>query len=240
MKKNIRNGLIFGTIALLLISCSNTGVPQNGQNADQAVITVTGSGEVNVVPDIGYINVGVRSRGATVSEAISVNNESANAIKASLLEQGVAEEDIQTSNFNVYQQSDYDFQGNPTDTYFMVENSVYVTVRQIESMGEVLDAVAKGGANNIYGVNFDVQDKTEALSTARELAVQSAQVQARELADAANVELGEIISINASTSTTEPFYGYGIGGGGGMESVPISSGQIPVSTQVQVTFSIKK
>ena len=124
----------------------------------------------------------------------------------------------------------------------MVENTVYITVRQIESMGEVLDAVARGGANNIYGVNFDVQDKTEALSTARKLAVQSAQVQAQELALAAGVELGDLISIDSSTSSTAPFYGYGYGlggGGGGGESVPVASGQISVSAQVLMTFSIK-
>ena len=240
MKKIINFCVVLGVLSLALSSCSSTGAAAVGQNRELAVITVTGLGGVYVVPDICYINVGVRSQGATVTEAIAVNNELAKSIQASLLSQGIDEKDIQTSNFNVYQQSDYDNQGNPVNTYYSVENTVYVTVRQIESLGEVLDAVARGGANNIYGVNFDVQDNSEALSTARVLAVQSAQAQALELALAAGVELGDLISIDSSTTSADLFYGYGMGGGGGMaESVPIASGQIPVNTQVLMTFAIK-
>ncbi|MDO9546306.1 MAG: SIMPL domain-containing protein [Pelolinea sp.] len=240
MKKIMGIGFVLGALSLALSSCSGAGAAVVGQNGEPAVITVTGSGEAYVVPDIGYINVGVRYQGATVTEAIAVNNELARSIQASLIDQGIDEKDIQTSNFNVYQQSDYDYQGNPTSTYYMVENTVYVTVRQIESMGEVLDAVARGGANIIYGVNFDVQDKSKALSTARKLAVQSAQVQAQELALAAGVELGDLISIDSSFSSAAPFYGYGLGGGGGVaESVPVASGQISVSAQVQMTFIIQ-
>jgi uncharacterized protein YggE len=240
MKKIKSIGLVLVALSLVLSSCSGNGAATVGQNGEQAVITVTGLGEVYAVPDIGYINVGVRSQGATVTEAIAVNNELARSIQTSLMEQGIDEKDIQTSNFNVYQQSDYDYQGNPINTYYMVENTVYITVRKIESMGEVLDAVARGGANNIYGVNFDVQDKSEALSAARKLAVQSARDQAQELVLAAGVELGGLISINSSTSSAVPFYEYGLGGGGGAaESIPIASGQIPVSAQVLMTFAIK-
>ena len=238
MKKKIRFSLILLILSLAVNACSGTS--STGRNEEQTVIRVTGEGEVFVAPDVGYINIGVRSKGNTVSEAIASNNELAKSIQASLLEQGVEEKDIQTSNFNVYQQSDYDFNGNPTNIYYSVENTVNVTVRQIEKIGVILDASAKGGANNIYGVYFDVLDKTEALSTARLMAVQSAQAQALELAAAAGEELGQMISIDSSTTSPEPFYGYGMGGGGGMaESVPIASGQITVSAQVQLTYAIK-
>jgi uncharacterized protein YggE len=236
--KSIVLGL--GILSFILSSCSGSGVSAGGQNAEMAVITVTGSGQVYVVPDMGYIDIGVRSRGATVIEAMEINSEQANEILTALVEQGVEEDDIQTSNFNVYQQTDYDYQGNPTSTYYSVENTVNITVRQLENLGNVLDAAARSGANNIYGVNFDVQDKSEAQSTARKLAIQSAQAQAQELAQAAGVELGDLISIISSSISTTPFYGYGIGGGGGMaESVPISSGQMPINAQVEMTFAIQ-
>jgi uncharacterized protein len=238
MKKIMWFGLFLGTLSLVLNACSSPG--SVGRIEEQIVVRVTGEGEVFVAPDIGYINIGVRSKGNTVSEAIASNNELAKSIQASLLEQDVEEKDIQTSNFNVYQQSDYDFNGNPTNIYYSVENTVNVTVRQIDKMGAILDAAARGGANNIYGVYFDVQDKSEALSTARLMAVQSAQAQALELAAAAGEELGKLISIDSSTTSPEPNYGYGMGGGGGMaESVPIASGQITVSAQVHLTFAIK-
>jgi uncharacterized protein YggE len=239
MKKIKSIVLVLGVFSFILNSCSGSGVSAGGQNTEMAMITVAGSGQVHVVPDIGYINIGVSSQGATVIEAIAINNEWADAIQAALVEQGVEEKDIQTSNFNVYQQSDYDYQGNLVSTYYSVENTVYVTVRQLENLGNVLDAVAGSGANNIYGVNFDVQDKSEAQSAARKLAVQSAQAQAQELAQAAGVELGDLISINSSSNSMASIYGYGMGGGGMVESVPISSGQIPINAQVEMTFAIR-
>jgi len=240
MKKKFSIVLMFSAISLVLCSCSTPGGAATAKSTRTATITATGSGQVYVIPDTGYVNIGVRSKGETVVEAIAVNNNQANAIQTALKEQGIEENDIQTSNFNVYQQSDYDNQGNPTITYYMVENSVYITIRNLDNLGKVLDAVARSGANNIYGVNFDLQDKSDAQSQARKLAVQSAQAQALELAQAAGVELGDLISITTSSSSVTPYYAYGIGGGGGMaESVPIASGQMPIEAQVEMTFAIK-
>lgn len=240
MNKKTRIYLLLIIPTLIFASCAGSSNAGN-TNRNPAVITVTGTGQVYVIPDVAYINVGVRSQGVTVTEAIAYNNDQAQAIKTTLISEGVADSDIQTSNFNVYQQSDYDYQGNPTRTYYSVENTVYVTVRQIEDLGDILDAVGRGGANNIYGVNFDVEDKSEAQTSARALAVQAAQAQAGELAHAAGVELGDLISISSGATTiSQNYYGYGIGGGGGMaESVPISSGQLPVNAQVVLTYEIK-
>ncbi len=242
MKKIKSAVLVLGVFLFILSSCSGSGVSLSGQNTEVAMITVTGSGQVYMVPDMGYINIGVRSQGATVAEAIAINNGQAQAIQTALVEQGVEEKDIQTSNFSVYQQTDYDYQGDPVSVFYSVENTVYVTVRELENLSDVLDAIAKSGANNIYGVNFDVRDKSEAKSTARKLAVQSAQAQAEELAQAAGVELGDLISITSSSTSATPFYDYGIGGkgGGGMaESVPVASGQIPINVQVEMIFAIQ-
>lgn len=213
------------------------------QQAPVPQVSVVGSGLVYVTPDIAYINVGVRSQADTVAEALELNNAQAKAIKETLMAKGVAEKDIQTSSFNVYPQSDYDFQGAITRTYFTVENNVYVTVRKLDSLGIVLDAVAKSGANNIYGITFDVQDKTNAQSKARTMAVDSARMQAQELAAAAGVELGDILSISTFSSYPQPYYGYGMGGGGAeaafSQAVPIAAGQMQINAEVTMVFRIK-
>ncbi len=258
MKRNkFMIGLSFVVLAAL-VAC-NTAVDAGGGNpnqvpqspavqppAEQAAIqqiSVVGSGLVYATPDIAYINVGVRSQADTVAQALELNNAQAIVIKDTLVAQGVDEKDIQTSSFNVYPQSDYDPTGAITRTYFSVENNVYVTVRKLESLGAVLDAVAKSGANNIYGITFDVQDKTEEQSTARSLAVESARDQAQELATAAGVELGEILSISSSSNYAQPYYGMGMGGGGAeaafSQAVPIAAGQMQVNAEVTMVFRIK-
>jgi uncharacterized protein YggE len=240
MNKKIGLSIITIILALGLAACGSTA--QAGGNTMTPQISVTASGVVYVVPDIAYINVGVRSQGNTVAEAMNANNVQAKAIKDTLTSQGVDEKDIQTSSFNVYPQSDYDYSGNITRTYFSVENNVYVTVRNLGNLGTILDAVASSGANTIYGITFDAMDKTAAQTSARQLAVDSAKSQAQELAQAAGVQLGNIISISSSYSYPSYNYGYGMGGGGGgyaAESVPIASGQIQVNADVTMSFTIK-
>ncbi len=238
-KKLIAFTSILAALFLLAACAPAAMVSADGQVRQ---VTVTGSGIVYVVPDLAYINVGVRSQGDTVAEAMQANNVQAKAIKDTLVAQGVAEGDIQTSSFNVYPQSDYDYQGTITRTYYSVENNVYVTVRDLDALGPILDAVAASGANTIYGISFDVTDKTEAQSSARKIAVESAMSQAKELADAAGVGVGEILSISSSYSYPTYYSGYGMGGGGGAEyavSVPIAAGQIQVSADVTISMAIQ-
>lgn len=234
--------IFFTAVMLLLAACAPAAVA-GGAAAPARQMSVVGVGQVYAAPDIAYINVGVRSQADSVAEALEINNAQARAIKETLMGQGVDEMDIQTSSFNVYPQSDYDFQGLITRTYFAVENNVYVTVRDLNSLGNVLDAVAKSGANNIYGITFDVQDKTPAQSNARALAVESARNQAEELAELAGVVMGEVISISTYYSYPMPYYGYGMGGGGGgaayAESVPIAAGQMQINSEVTIVYEIK-
>jgi uncharacterized protein YggE len=244
MKTKIKILSVIAFVLLTAAACSPVSqVSTAGTTGQIPQITVTGSGVVYVAPDIAYINVGVRSQGDTVIEALEANNAQAKAIKDTLMSQGVAETDIQTSSFNVYPQSDYDYQGTITRTYFSVENNVYVMVRDLQNLGTILDAVAKSGANNIYGITFDIQDKTEAQTTARQLAVDSAKTQAQQLADETGVKLGEILSVSSYYSYPTQYYGYGMGGGGGdfaiSSTVPITSGQIQVSTEVTMSFAIQ-
>ena len=233
--------LIPAVIVSLLVACAPAANILESDGADtKAQITVTGSGRVFAAPDIAYINVGVRSQANTVADALAQNKQQAQAIKDVLVAAGTAEEDIQTTSFNVYPQSDYDYQGTVTRTYFSVENTVYVTVRNLDALGATLDAVARSGANNIYGINFDVSNKTEAQQTAQSLAVDSAKLQAKDLADATGLTLGDLISISTASVSYDPYYGYGMGGGGAAyEAVPISSGQIPINSSVTLVFEIK-
>lgn len=242
MKRKLFLTVCLALILLISAACSSgTTITSTGQVPQ---ITVTGSGKVYVSPDLAYINVGVRSQGDTVSEALDLNNSQATAIKDTLVAQGVAETDIQTSGLYVYPQTDYNSSGVGTQTYYSVENSVYVTVRDLDKLGTILDAVAKSGANSIYGIDFNVQDDSAAKTSARLLAIESAQAQAAELAEATGVELGDIMAISSTYSSATSYYGYGMGGGGGAdyattESVPIASGQIQVGAEVTISYTIK-
>ncbi len=207
-------------------------------------LTVTGTGRAALTPDIAYVNIGVQTQGTDVSEPLASNKTLTQKVVDALKAQGVDEKDIQTTNFNIYPQQNYSPTGEITSTRYVVDNTVYVTVRDLSKLGNLLDAAAAAGANNINGIQFDVSDKAAALADARKAAVSNGEEQAKQLAEAAGVQLGSIQAINTSTTNVPiPYYGMGMGGGGvaapAASSVPISTGQIVVTVDVTIVYQIQ-
>ena len=155
----------------------------------------------------------------------------------------IADKDIQTRNFSVYPQQQYDNTGQLTGITYVVDNTVFVTIHDLDTLGDVLDAAVSAGANSINNVQFDVADRSAALSEARQAAVENAQTQAQELADAAGVGLGPLMSIQAYGSNYPIPLFDGRGGAGMMEAaaaVPVSpAGQMVVSVEVNLVYTIE-
>lgn len=206
-------------------------------------LSVSGTGRATLTPDIAYVTIGVHTEGKDASQAVAQNNSDTQAVIDTLEAAGVDEKDIKTTNFSIYPQQQYDDQGKPTgDITYIVNNSVYVTVRDLDAIGDILNAAVKSGANAISGIQFDVEDKTEALAEAQEAAVANAEAQAENLAQAAGLELGEIQSINTFGGAI-PFPKYdGIGGGAAVmeaAAVPVSPGQMIISVEVSMVYAIQ-
>lgn len=233
--------MIFVLVALLGSACSETqteSVPSS--TPPPRVITVSGTGKVYLTPDIATITIGVHTEDESATRAVNSNNAQADKVAEVLKEMGVEENDIQTSNFNIFPQGQYDDLGNQTGTVYIVDNTVFVTVRDLDLLGEILGTVVEAGANSIFGIQFDVSDKTQAISKARKAAIEDAQVKAEELAQAAGVTLGEVQSINEFGGIPVPvFEGKG---GGGLDSsaaqVPVSLGQLSLTVEVTVDYNI--
>ena len=238
----MRTKLLIPTILLIaatLLSACSASV-QFGQ-AQPRTINVTGNSEVILAPDIAYVSIGVHTEAKAAKDAVATNNTQTQAVIDAIQGQGVDPKDIQTTNFSVYQQEKFSPTGESLGTYFMTDNTVYVTVRDITKIGEILDASVSAGANSIYGITFDVQDKESAMASGRDQAMVDAQTQAEQLATAAGVKLGDVQSISYYSSYPSPIY-YdskmaGVGGGG--QSVPISPGQMALTVSVSVAYYIK-
>jgi len=237
--------LIVTTLALIALLVSACGPATINQQAlpPLRTVSVTGSGSANLVPDIAYIYVGVHTEKPSAAEAVDENNAQTQTMIQALKDFGIAAEDIRTTNFSIWPQDKYDpITGTPTgQKTYIVDNTVYVTVRDLDKLGDLLDTVIAAGANTVNSIQFDVADKEAALKDARAEAVNDAAVQAKELADAADVKLGNIQSIGFSDSTPYPVYNGKGGGGGAVEAaaVPIQPGQLTFTVTVNVTYEIK-
>ena len=226
-------------LALVSLSACATPVTTQATPPPLRTLNVTGSGKVFIAPDIAYISIGVHTEGESASDAVTKNSEQAQKITGAIKGMGVDPKDIQTTNFNISPQQKYDDKGQLIGIIYVVDNTVYVTIRDLTKIGGLLDEVTKAGANNVYGIQFDLADKTSATSEARKIAVESARTQAQELAQAAGVTLGAVQTIN--TYNSYPVSVYEGKGGGAMAAsdVPISPGQLSLTIEVNIVYEIK-
>ncbi len=242
------SGLVALSLVLMfaLSACGSLAAPACCEAVRS--ISANGSGKVTLVPDVAYINIGVHSESETVKAALKDNNTKATAIGDALKALGIEDKDIQTTSFNVYPSQKYDaysmdYSATSTEPVYvyMVDNTVSVTVRDLAKLGDALDAAVQAGANNIYGISFDVLDKTEALAQARKLAIQDAKDNAAKIAAEAGITLGDVINVSVYASGG---YGYDYGmkseamDAGGV-NVPISAGSLLITMEASITYEIK-
>ncbi len=229
---------------LVAILAAFSGVAAaHGSGGGTRSITVIGQGEAAGPPDLATINAGVQTLAPTVVESSGENQAIIERIMQALEKEGVAAIDIQTADYSIWPEQQHDPRGSGeiTITGYRVNNTVRVTVRDIDRLGKILAAVTNAGANAIHGIGFSVEDSAALEAEARTAAMADARARAEALAELAGVSLGKVLAI-----TTSPGGGYPVPMMGGRmdmaqsASVPgISTGQLSISVQVQVSYEIQ-
>lgn len=246
-------------LAAFVVACSGTtaGIGANSPESAAAAaaiqsttpaipgsITVVGRGEAFGRPDQAQAQIGVEIFAETVDEATSQNQATFDNIMAALVDLGIAEEDIQTSNYSVWADQRYSETGTPQGIVgYRVTNQVNVTIRDISRVSDVLAAAIDAGANSIYGVYFSVSDPAALEAEARAAAMADAAQRAESLAELGSVELGSIQIISEVIgSGVPPIMRGDMGGAMAQEAAAapgISPGQLSFQVQVQVTYGLQ-
>jgi hypothetical protein len=204
-------------------------------------ITVTGTGSSRGTPDVMVVNLGVSVVADGVGQATSEASQLAADVIAAVRDQGVAQEDIQTSDYSIYPEYDYSGQRERIVGY-RVTNMLQVTVRDIDQSGAVIDAAtaAGGDASQVGGVSLVIEDDAGLIQQARESAWEDATVKAEQLADLAGVTLGAPISITETTASLPPMIPYADEAAAqDAARTPIEAGRQNVEVTVNVVFSIE-
>ena len=211
-------------------------------------ISISGTGEVAAAPDMAFVNSGVTSQGATAAEALAANTAAMNELIATLKAAGIEARDIQTSGFSVspnYVYSDArdanGYQLPPKVSGYQVYNTVNVRVRDLATLGAVLDKAVTVGANTINGVSFSVADPAPLFDEARKLAFANAKQKAELYAEVAGEKLGDIESISESQSYNQPQPQMmrAVADSAASAPVPIESGELSFSIDVQVAWELE-
>lgn len=227
-------------ISTLLLSACGAVTLKTEPAAQPHTISVTGSSQVVLTPDVAYISIGVHTEAKDAKEAVASNSSQAQAVTSALTAAGVEAKDIRTTNFSIYPQQKYGPNGEDLGITFAVDNTVYVTIRDLTKIGDLLDAAVAAGANNVYGISFDVQNKDAALAEGRQKAMEDARTQAEQIAQAAGVTLGAVSSISYYNNYPVPLDVKSVGGASYQAaSVPVTPGQMTLTVDVSVVYEIK-
>lgn len=215
---------------------------QNPPGQQSPRISVTGEGEVAVAPDMAILNLSVLREGETARAALTANSEAMKQVLAALKEAGVAERDLQTSGLSIqprFAQPGKERNIEPKITGYSVSNGLTVRVRKLTDAGAILDKAVTLGVNQGGGIVFVKDDLKPTLTEARKLAVADAVARAKTLAEAADIKLGRILTIEEQSNLPRPMpFGGPMRMAASDASVPLAAGENSYRTQVNVVFEI--
>lgn len=214
-------------------------------------IWVTGQGTLEIPADVAQVSIGVESRETTVADARQKAADAMESVLEAIKENGVSEDDIVTTNFNIYPQTIWvevsDSLGRhsePRITGYTVSNTVQVTVRDIDNLSPVVDTAATAGGDliRINSIQFTVDDSSAYGEQIRQMAAAEALAKADVYARAMGVTLGPLVYLTEIGSSVPMASSAPVAEmaamDGGFKSTPISSGDVNLSVTVQAVFAI--
>lgn len=219
-------------------------------------LLVQGSGKSVAQPDQATVNFGVMMRARSAQEARTGVDQKMRAVIQAVASYGVPKEQVQTTNVSLYEERDHREGPRPTkaspeggkveiqalpSVHYVARNQVSIKVTDLSRLGAILSAVTQAGVNQMHGVEFGLQDSKPHQAKARQLAIVDARNQAQQMAQAAGVRLGRIISMQASQDG-----GYGTHRAFAAmahskeSSTPTEAGSLEIQERVSIRYEILK
>jgi uncharacterized protein YggE len=252
MDKNVTLGvrwlLVAGVGALALVAAylagNAGGSPARAETSGSTrTITVTGVGQVSVVPDQLAFDLSVSVLRPGLTQALDDANSAMQSVVDTLKAAGVADKDVQTTDVSTYPEYGRHQKGQPpTLQGYRVSHSITVTVDDLSKGSDVVSAALAAGGKGVRldGLRLQVADPDTALGPARSDAVQQARAKAEELAEDAGRELGGIVRISetADQPYAEDMRGAYDAAASAAGSVPIQPGQEDLTANVVVVYEL--
>ena len=203
-------------------------------------VNFVGEGKIKAAPDAAKVDIGLITEG---KDSISVQNENTEKMNTVIdflkNKQNIKDADIKTSNYSLSPKYDY-AKGKSVLSGYILNQTVAVTVRQLDKIGEILDGAVSSGANQINSVSLFIENPEELKNKAREEAVKMAKEKARLTSETAGFRLGRLVNFSENFSGEPPIYFEAMGKGGAASSAPqIEPGSEEIKVSVTLTYLIK-
>ena len=223
------------TMGLLL------AVPAFANEAPKTVVQVSGYSQKEVTPDVARITLSINSVNASLEKAKNENTQIANRVFASLNEQGVTNEQIKTSTYQVDPIYNYEKDKLPKLEGYRVTNSLEIRT-SIDKVGILVNEVTNVGANEINSIRFETANETNSKNEALQAAVEDALKKAEVIAATLNKRAARVTLVNESGVSYHPLMvesrllkSVAMDG----TAPNIAAGKVTITANVQVTVELE-
>ena len=239
--RNVLVGSAVLTAVVFVVPHAHAQQPPAQPSPPEARVIVVGEGSVRLVPDYAQLRGGVITRAKTVQEANDANAKLMVAVMAALHDAGIADTDIQTSQFSI--QPVYASPPIPNDikvTGYSVSNQVTVKVRPLDKVPGILDRMVAAGASDVTSVSFLHSDTAKALDQAREAALADARRKAELYAHVGGFTLGRVAGITEESGIgpMQMLLRLPAPSASAAPAVPISAGEDTLRVRITVGYDI--
>lgn len=206
------------------------------------LLTAVGEGRVRVEPDLAVVRLGAEARAERLADATADVTRRIGAVLARLKALGVEDSRIRTVRYSIDPMMVGPRAGEDTPRIagYRVTNVVQVEVAEVRAVGQVVDAAVAAGANTVPALTLTLADPERAAAEARARAIAAAGAKARQMANAAGVELGDLVGLSESGVGPVPerfdvrTMAVGATGPG-----PVAPGQLEVTATVEARYRIR-
>lgn len=208
--------------------------------AETAKLNVQGEATLKKPADQAVVSIGVVTEALSAREAVDANSVRMEKVMTTLQGFGIEKSDYETGQFQVNPQYTTRPKQAPEDWKpqilgYKVVNNLNVTTTLLEELGEILDAAIAAGGNSIGNIQFSLKEPRKHRKEAITKAAQNAMQDARNLAEAAGVQLGRILSLALDQAEVRPLFKAAMRS----EGVPIEAGDVDVHASVTITYELQ-
>ena len=214
---------------------------------DTTQLTVRGQAELQKPADEAVLSVGVTSEGADAGDTLNDNSRRMTDIVDAIERVGLTDDEYETGRFRIRpqysrrpRQPEPDWQ--PQIIGYEVVNTITIETKQLDLVAKTIEAANKAGANTVEVKGFQLSEPRQFRPEAIREATKNAREDAAILADAADLDLVRIISINLdNTPVARPMAGgYAAARMSADVAVgpPVVPGEVTVTANVTIIYEI--
>lgn len=204
----------------------------NSNDADNTII-VNGNGQINAIPDVAIIRLGVQTEGENLADIQARNAETSQAVLQALAQYDP--DDIRSFQYQINKL--YDFtDGRQMDRGYSVRNIFELRTRMMDQLGLIIDTAVASGANIVELIEFEVADSSSYYLEALRLALDNAFQKAYTIADSLGIQRDPVpVKITESSSLSLPPRPF-VAREGGVFVTPIEPGSEQIEASVIIDF----